>query len=221
MSRAERRVMVRRPHPGLSLSRQCRLLSIGRSWLYYTPKGESAESLALMRRIDELFLKHPPQGADDEPSDGRRRTGAHRPSPGQSSDAPDGGFRRSTGRHAPAIRIPSSGSTPICSRACRSTDPIRSGAPTSPTSRCAAASFTWSPHRAPRRKSPPRRGCSELTDGFEARRLIDEWIDNRQASTCRLAQSMIATASTTPKGHTRRSMGKPRPRPTAATRLWV
>ena len=26
---------------------------------YYTPKGESAESLALMRRIDELFLKHP------------------------------------------------------------------------------------------------------------------------------------------------------------------
>ena len=57
MSRAERRVMVRRPHPGLSLSRQCRLLSIGRFWLYYTPKGESAESLALMRRIDELFLK--------------------------------------------------------------------------------------------------------------------------------------------------------------------
>ena len=63
MSRAERRVMVRRPHPGLSLSRQCRLLSIGRSWLYYTPKGESAESLAPMRRIDELFLKHPFYGA--------------------------------------------------------------------------------------------------------------------------------------------------------------
>ncbi len=63
MSRAERRVMVRRPHPGLSLSRQCRLLSIGRSWLYYKPKGESAESLALMRRIDELFLKHPFYGA--------------------------------------------------------------------------------------------------------------------------------------------------------------
>ena len=51
MSRAERRVMVTRLHPGLSLSRQCRLLSIGRSWLYYTPQGESAESLALMRRM--------------------------------------------------------------------------------------------------------------------------------------------------------------------------
>ena len=55
--------MVRRPHLGLNLSRQCRLLSIGRSWLYYTPKGESTESLALMRRIDELFLKHPFYGA--------------------------------------------------------------------------------------------------------------------------------------------------------------
>ena len=63
MSRAERRAMVTRPHPGLSLSRQCRLLSIGRSSLYYTPKGESVESLALMQRIDELFLKHPFYGA--------------------------------------------------------------------------------------------------------------------------------------------------------------
>ena len=59
MSRAERRTMVIRAHPALSLSRQCRLLSIGRSSLYYTPKGESPETLALMRRIDELFLKYP------------------------------------------------------------------------------------------------------------------------------------------------------------------
>ena len=50
-------------HPTLSLSRQCRLLSIGRSSLYYEPTGESAETLALMRRIDELFLKHPFYGA--------------------------------------------------------------------------------------------------------------------------------------------------------------
>ena len=63
MSRAARRAMVRRPDPELSLSRQCRLLSIGRSWLYYTPQGESAETLARMRRIDELFLKHPFYGA--------------------------------------------------------------------------------------------------------------------------------------------------------------
>ena len=55
--------MVVRDHPALSLSRQCRLLSLGRSSLYYTPKGESAETLALMRRIDELFLKYPFYGA--------------------------------------------------------------------------------------------------------------------------------------------------------------
>ena len=55
--------MIVRDHPTLSLSRQCRLLSIGRSSLYYEPKGESAETLALMRRIDELFLKYPFYGA--------------------------------------------------------------------------------------------------------------------------------------------------------------
>ena len=55
--------MIVRDHPALSLSRQCRLLSIGRSSLYYEPKGESAETLALMRRIDELFLKYPFYGA--------------------------------------------------------------------------------------------------------------------------------------------------------------
>ena len=55
--------MVAREHPSLSLSRHCRLLSIGRSSLYYEPKGESAETLALMRRIDALFLKYPFYGA--------------------------------------------------------------------------------------------------------------------------------------------------------------
>ena len=52
-----------RDHPSLSLSRQCRLLSIGRSSLYYEPKEESTETLALMRRTDELFLKYPFYGA--------------------------------------------------------------------------------------------------------------------------------------------------------------
>ena len=55
--------MIVRDHLALSLSRQCRLLSVGRSSLYYEPKGESAETLALMRRIDELFLKYPFYGA--------------------------------------------------------------------------------------------------------------------------------------------------------------
>jgi len=63
MSREERKAMIAPDHPGLSLSRQCRLVSISRSSFYYTPKGESAENLALMRRIDELFLKYPFYGS--------------------------------------------------------------------------------------------------------------------------------------------------------------
>ena len=63
MSRGERKAMIARGHPDLSLSRQCRLLSISRSAFYYTPKGESAENLNLMRRIDELFLKYPFYGS--------------------------------------------------------------------------------------------------------------------------------------------------------------
>ena len=63
MSRGERKAMIRRDHPDLSLSRRCRLLTISRSSFYYAPKGESPSSLALMRRIDELFLKYPFYGS--------------------------------------------------------------------------------------------------------------------------------------------------------------
>ena len=47
----------------LSLSRQCGLLDVSRSSLYYEPAGESAENLALMRRLDELHLEHPFYGS--------------------------------------------------------------------------------------------------------------------------------------------------------------
>ncbi len=63
MSRVERKAMIQRDQPGLSLSRQCEILSISRSSFYYAPKGESVENLALMRRIDELFLKYPFYGS--------------------------------------------------------------------------------------------------------------------------------------------------------------
>ena len=63
MSRGERRAMIRSDIPGLSLSRQCQILSISRSSIYYRPRGESPENLALMRRIDELFLKYPFYGS--------------------------------------------------------------------------------------------------------------------------------------------------------------
>ena len=63
MSRGERKRMISRDHPDLRLSHQCRLLLISRSSFYYMPKGEKPENLALMRRIDELFLKYPFYGS--------------------------------------------------------------------------------------------------------------------------------------------------------------
>ena len=59
MSTDRRQKKIDRTHPKLSLRRQCRLLSLSRSSLYYTPVGESAENLALMRLIDEQFLETP------------------------------------------------------------------------------------------------------------------------------------------------------------------
>jgi putative transposase len=59
MSRGDRKAMISRDHSDLSLSRQCGLLSISRSSFYYVLRGESSETLDLMRRIDELFLKYP------------------------------------------------------------------------------------------------------------------------------------------------------------------
>ena len=51
--------MIERVNPNLSITRQCRLLSVGHSSFYYATKGESEANLALMRRLDALFLKYP------------------------------------------------------------------------------------------------------------------------------------------------------------------
>ena len=55
--------MIERTNPNLSIARQCRLLSIRRSSFYYAAKGESEANLVLMRRIDEVFMKHPFYGS--------------------------------------------------------------------------------------------------------------------------------------------------------------
>jgi putative transposase len=81
MSRGERQAMIRRDRPGLSLGRQCGLLSISRSSFYYVLKGESPENLELMRRIDVLFLKYPFYGSRQMVRQLRRegiRVGRHR-----------------------------------------------------------------------------------------------------------------------------------------------
>ena len=51
--------MVQSGHEKLSVVRQCSLLGIARSGLYYTPKGESALTLSLMQEIDRAFTEWP------------------------------------------------------------------------------------------------------------------------------------------------------------------
>ncbi len=55
--------MVDHRHPSLSIVRQCRLLDINRSGLYYQPKGMSEEDLTLMKLIDRQYLVTPFYGA--------------------------------------------------------------------------------------------------------------------------------------------------------------
>ena len=55
--------MVDPQHAGLSITRQCRLVSITRSSFYYASRGDSPLNLRLMRRIDEQFLETPFYGS--------------------------------------------------------------------------------------------------------------------------------------------------------------
>jgi putative transposase len=54
--------MVEVNHPHLSIARQCELLGLSRSSLYYEAKGESEENLHLMRMIDEEYTQMPYYG---------------------------------------------------------------------------------------------------------------------------------------------------------------
>ena len=47
----------------LPLTRQCQLLDLSRSSVYYQPLGVSEQDLALMRLIDEIHLKRPFYGS--------------------------------------------------------------------------------------------------------------------------------------------------------------
>lgn len=55
--------MVHRKLPSLSVARQCRLLDISRSGVYYRPSGVSEEDLNLMKMIDRQYLATPFYGA--------------------------------------------------------------------------------------------------------------------------------------------------------------
>jgi len=64
MSTTEKRRLVVKSHPGLSLVQRCKILGIARSGMYYKPKGESPLNLELMKAIDKQFLEHPYYGVE-------------------------------------------------------------------------------------------------------------------------------------------------------------
>ena len=63
MSRTDRLALVDHADPVLSVVAQCRLLRVARSTLYYRPAPVSSDDLAVMRRMDELYLACPFYGS--------------------------------------------------------------------------------------------------------------------------------------------------------------
>lgn len=59
----ELRALVDRGHSDLSIRRQCELLGVNRSGLYYEPVGENEENLRFMRLIDEQYTRTPFYGS--------------------------------------------------------------------------------------------------------------------------------------------------------------
>jgi putative transposase len=51
--------MIRKENTDLSLTRQCKLLKISRSSIYYTPVGFDQATIDLMHEIDRIFTKYP------------------------------------------------------------------------------------------------------------------------------------------------------------------
>jgi len=58
----DRYSMVSTDHTVLSIRKQCELLEIQRSSLYFKPKGEKPENLEMMRLMDKHLLVHPTEG---------------------------------------------------------------------------------------------------------------------------------------------------------------
>lgn len=134
------RAIIERNHPGLSVGAQCRLLSIFRSSFWNEVQGESATNLDLMLLIDTQFPDTPFHGVrqmtqhlrnDGHPVNGRRIRRLMRLMglmPIRQKSPTPANLRRATRP------------IPICDAGCKWRRPIRSGAPTSPTFRCGAAS---------------------------------------------------------------------------------
>ena len=63
MTPAQRRELVDRQHGSRSIVRQCALLGVSRSSLYYRPRETSQQDLSLMREMDRQYLETPFYGS--------------------------------------------------------------------------------------------------------------------------------------------------------------
>ena len=108
MSPARRREMVDRKHPKLPIVRQCALLGVSRSSLYYRPRAASEEDLSLMGEIDRQYLETPllRVQADEDLAGAARGTG--KPEAGAAADACHGaaGHLPAAWHHRPVSRAP-------------------------------------------------------------------------------------------------------------------
>ena len=59
MSAPDRKALLDHDHPMLSIRRQCSLLGLARSGIYRPVRIVNDDELAIMRRLDELFLAWP------------------------------------------------------------------------------------------------------------------------------------------------------------------
>ena len=55
--------MIEKPNEQISMKRQCELVGIATSTLYYKPKPENDQELTLMQQMDTIYTKHPYYGA--------------------------------------------------------------------------------------------------------------------------------------------------------------
>jgi putative transposase len=79
MSRPDRRAMLERCHPVLSMRRQCLLLGVARSGVYRPAPANDDDDLALMRRIDEFVPAVPVPGLASDRRVAVERGGAGEP----------------------------------------------------------------------------------------------------------------------------------------------
>lgn len=63
MSPETRKAMIDRDNKAISIVRQCKLVNISRSSVYYQKKGLSELNLKLMKEIDEIHLERPVKGS--------------------------------------------------------------------------------------------------------------------------------------------------------------